>query len=119
MQANLDLQVTARLYGGPGSSHVGFAADKASFLQVFRFPLPILIPPTTPHSSSAVGTIDQLAADSVSPHPRKTACDEVSGFPSAETIVCVCVCVCARVRVRVRVCVGVREREREREKSKF
>jgi hypothetical protein len=39
----------------------------AGFLRVLRFPLPILIPPTSPHSSSGAGTIGQL----VWPHPKK------------------------------------------------
>jgi hypothetical protein len=33
------------------------------FLRVLRFPVPILIPPTTPQSSSGAGTIGQLVAD--------------------------------------------------------
>jgi hypothetical protein len=40
------------------SGHMGFVVDKvalgAGFLQVLRFPLPILIPPTAPHSSSSI-----------------------------------------------------------------
>jgi hypothetical protein len=36
----------------------------AGFLRVLRFPLPILIPPIAPHSSSSgAGTIGQLVAD--------------------------------------------------------
>jgi hypothetical protein len=37
----------------------------AGFLRVLRFPLPILIPPTAPHSSSSsiARTIGQLVAD--------------------------------------------------------
>jgi hypothetical protein len=42
----------------PGSGHVGFVVEKnctgAGFLQVLRFSLPILIPPTAPHSSSII-----------------------------------------------------------------
>jgi hypothetical protein len=33
------------------------------FLRVLRFPLPILIPPTAPYTSSGAGTIGQLVAD--------------------------------------------------------
>jgi hypothetical protein len=41
------------------SDHVGFVVDRmafigAGFLRVFRFPLPILIPPTALHSSSMI-----------------------------------------------------------------
>jgi hypothetical protein len=32
----------------------GQSGTKAGFLRVFRFPLPILIPPTVPHSSSPI-----------------------------------------------------------------
>jgi hypothetical protein len=43
----------------PGSSHVGFMVDEVALRQVFsrvlRFPLPILIPPTAPHSSVVLG----------------------------------------------------------------
>jgi hypothetical protein len=48
---------------------MGFVVDKVTmgqfFFQVFRFLLPILIPPTAPHSSlsSGAGTIGQLVAD--------------------------------------------------------
>jgi hypothetical protein len=38
------------------------SGTEAGFLRVLRFPLPILIPPTAPHSSGA-GTIGQLVAD--------------------------------------------------------
>jgi hypothetical protein len=43
----------------------GQSGSEAGFLRVFRFPLPILIPPTASHSSSSsgVGTIGQLVAD--------------------------------------------------------
>jgi hypothetical protein len=41
-----------RANSDPRSGHVRFVVDKvAGFLRVFRFPLPILIPPTAPHSS--------------------------------------------------------------------
>jgi hypothetical protein len=54
----------------------GQSGTGAGFLRVLRFPLPILIPSTAPHSSSSVvGTIRQLVAtyqvDSVWPHPKK------------------------------------------------
>jgi hypothetical protein len=43
----------------------GFVVDKsgvgAGFLRVLRFPLPILILPTAPHSSPSI--IDQIVAD--------------------------------------------------------
>jgi hypothetical protein len=48
---------------------VGFVVNKvgteAGFLRVLRFPLPILIPQTAPHSSSSIGagTTGQLVAD--------------------------------------------------------
>jgi hypothetical protein len=52
----------------------GQGGTEAGFLRVLRFPLPILIPPTAPHSSGA-GTMGQLwptyQVDSVSPHPKK------------------------------------------------
>jgi hypothetical protein len=35
----------------PGSGHVGFVVDKVALGQ---FPLPILIPPTAPHSPSSI-----------------------------------------------------------------
>jgi hypothetical protein len=42
----------------PRSDHVGLVVDKVAaeqvFFRVLRFPLPILIPPTTPHSSSII-----------------------------------------------------------------
>jgi hypothetical protein len=40
----------------PRSVHVGFVVDKMALGQVFseHFPLPILIPPTVPHSSSSI-----------------------------------------------------------------
>jgi hypothetical protein len=43
----------------------GQSGTGADFLRVFRFPLPILIPPTAPHSSSIirVRTIGQLVAN--------------------------------------------------------
>jgi hypothetical protein len=40
----------------------GQSGTGAGFLRVLRFPLPILIPPTSPHSSGA-GAIGQLVAD--------------------------------------------------------
>jgi hypothetical protein len=50
----------------------------AGFLRVLQFPLPILIPPTAPHSSSIIraGTIRQTVADvpsglSLTAHPKK------------------------------------------------
>jgi hypothetical protein len=43
----------------PGSGHVRFVLDEgaleAGFLRVLRFPLPILIPLTAPHSSIILG----------------------------------------------------------------
>jgi hypothetical protein len=46
---------------------VGFVVDKVALgqvsLLVLRFPLPIFIPPTAPHSSSGAGTIGQTVAD--------------------------------------------------------
>jgi hypothetical protein len=43
----------------------GQSGTGAGFLRVLRFPLPILIPPTAPHSSSIIGagTTGQLATD--------------------------------------------------------
>jgi hypothetical protein len=42
----------------------GQSGTGAGFLRVLRFPLPILIPPTTQHSSSSgAGTIGQILAD--------------------------------------------------------
>jgi hypothetical protein len=41
----------------PGSVHVGFVVDKVPLGQVFsvlRFSLPIVSPPTAPHSSSSI-----------------------------------------------------------------
>jgi hypothetical protein len=42
----------------PRSGHVGFVEDKvtlgAGLLRILRFPLPIPIPPTAPHSSSII-----------------------------------------------------------------
>jgi hypothetical protein len=35
----------------------------AGFLRVLRFPLPVLIPPSAPYSSSDAGTIGHLVAD--------------------------------------------------------
>jgi hypothetical protein len=58
------------IYGGQSGTGAGF-------LLVLRFLLPILIPPTAPHSSlsSGAGTIGQLVAEhqaeSVSPHAEK------------------------------------------------
>jgi hypothetical protein len=53
----------------------GQSGTGASFLRVLRFPLPIIIPPTAPHSSSIIRgcTIGQLVADvpsglSLTPH---------------------------------------------------
>jgi hypothetical protein len=53
----------------------------AGFLQVFRFPLSILIPQIVPYSSSGAGTIGQLVADvpsglSLTPpqETKKTSC---------------------------------------------
>jgi hypothetical protein len=37
----------------------GQSGTGAGFLRVLRFPLPFLIPPTAPHSSSGAGTIGQ------------------------------------------------------------
>jgi hypothetical protein len=49
---------------------VGFVVDEvgtgAGFLRVLRFPLPIFIPSTAPHSSSL-----SSGAGSVSPNPKK------------------------------------------------
>jgi hypothetical protein len=49
------------------SRRVGFVVDKVALWQVFSeyfgFPLPILIPPSAPHSSSGAGTIGQTVAD--------------------------------------------------------
>jgi hypothetical protein len=51
---------------------------RTGFLRVLRFLLPILIPPTTPHSLSIIRGLVQEAKqwatyqmDSVSPHPKK------------------------------------------------
>jgi hypothetical protein len=43
----------------------GQSGTGAGFLRVLRFPLPVLIPPTAPHSSSSsgAGTIGQTVAD--------------------------------------------------------
>jgi hypothetical protein len=42
----------------------GQSGTEAGFLRVLRFPLPILIPPSAPHSSSSgAGTVGQLVAD--------------------------------------------------------
>jgi hypothetical protein len=72
----------------------------AGFLQVPRFPLPILIPPTAPQSSlsSADGTIDQLVADLPSglsltpPQEKKIVVVLIHQFtvPSAEPVCKVC-----------------------------
>jgi hypothetical protein len=65
----------------PRSSHVGSVVDKvADFLRVLRFPLPILIPPTAPHSLSSIirGWYSRSISDRLTkwtqPHttPRKT-----------------------------------------------
>jgi hypothetical protein len=59
----------------------------ASFLRVLLFPLPILIPPTAPHSSTIIrlwynrpnsGRTCQI--DSVSPHPKKAVAIWTSGL---------------------------------------
>jgi hypothetical protein len=45
----------------------GQSGTVAGFLRVLRFPPPILIPPTAPHSSSSIstvaGTVGQIVAD--------------------------------------------------------
>jgi hypothetical protein len=41
----------------------GLSGTGAGFLRVRRFPLPILIPPTTPYLSSGAGTIGQSVAE--------------------------------------------------------
>jgi hypothetical protein len=41
----------------------GQSGSAAAFLLVLRFPVPILIPPDAPHSSSGAGTVIQLVAD--------------------------------------------------------
>jgi hypothetical protein len=48
-----------------GQSGIG-----TGFLLVLRFPLPVIIPPNAPYSSSEAGTVGQLVVDSVSPHPK-------------------------------------------------
>jgi hypothetical protein len=57
----------------PRSGHLGFVVDKVTvgqiFFRVLRFPLPIFIPPTAPHSLSlsyGPGTIGQIIADAPS-----------------------------------------------------
>jgi hypothetical protein len=58
----------------------------AGFLRVLQFPLPFLIPPTTPHSSSfGAGTIGQLVANvpsglSLSPQPQELKKQLKTGF---------------------------------------
>jgi hypothetical protein len=50
---------SCEIYGGQSGTGAGF-------LRVLRFPLPILIPPTAPHSSSSIiraGTVGQIVAD--------------------------------------------------------
>jgi hypothetical protein len=51
----------------PRSNHVGFVVEKmvlaARFLRVFRCPLPILIPPTAPYSTSRARTLGPVVAD--------------------------------------------------------
>jgi hypothetical protein len=70
---------------GRARSHVrsfgicgGQVGTGAVFLRVLRFPLPILIPPTVPHSSSIIrGWYNRPVSGrctkwtQVSPHPRK------------------------------------------------
>jgi hypothetical protein len=49
----------------------GHSGIGAGFLQVLRFPLPITIPPTAPHSSSSssgIGKIGQIVANAPSGH---------------------------------------------------
>jgi hypothetical protein len=41
------------------------------FLRIIRFPLPILIPLTVPHSSIIRGWYSKKTVASVSPHPNK------------------------------------------------
>jgi hypothetical protein len=41
----------------------GQSGTRAGFLQVLRYPLPILIPPNAPYSSFEAGTMGQLVAD--------------------------------------------------------
>jgi hypothetical protein len=67
----------------PRSGHVRFVVDRVvlgqSFRRVFRFPLPVLIPPTAPHSSSSIiqgsynspNTAWRDKVDSVSPTPKE------------------------------------------------
>jgi hypothetical protein len=53
----------------------GQSGTGAGFLQVHRFPLPILIPPTVPHSSSSIiwgwYSRPMYQVDSISPHSKK------------------------------------------------
>jgi hypothetical protein len=54
----------------------GQSGTEAGFLWVLRFPLPIFIPPTAPHSSSRAGTTGQTVADvpsglGLTPTPKK------------------------------------------------
>jgi hypothetical protein len=45
----------------------GWQSDNGiGFLRVLRFPLPILTPPTAPHSSPGAGTTDKLMTDTPS-----------------------------------------------------
>jgi hypothetical protein len=57
-QHNYALPYLRRLVGGPGSSTCGIYGEQsgtgAGFLQALRFPLPILMPSTAPHSSSII-----------------------------------------------------------------
>jgi hypothetical protein len=56
----------------PRSNHVGFVLNKmapmARFLRIFRFPLPILIPPTAPFSTAGtLGPVVTYAQIGLSP----------------------------------------------------
>jgi hypothetical protein len=55
----------------------GQSLTGAGFLRALQFPLPVIIPPTAPHSlsSSGAGTIDPLVAD-VPSAPSVTAAHE-------------------------------------------
>jgi hypothetical protein len=66
----------------------GQSGAGAGLLRVLRLPLPILIPPTAPHSSGA-GTIDQLVADvpsGLSLTPPQETNDAVSGITRGRVI---------------------------------